>query len=74
MHPDKSIRKGRNIYEATVEECQYSGAVVRYYLRLGDTLTVKVDEKNLSGLLYQPGETVTLEIPPDDCFVLPVED
>lgn len=64
----------RNVYDATVEDHDYLGAVVRYYLRLGDTLTVKVDENNVSGVRYRPGETVTLEIPPDDCFVLPVED
>ena len=64
----------RNVYDATVEDHDYLGAVVRYYLRLGDALTVKVDEKNVSGVRYRPGETVALEIPPDDCFVLPVED
>jgi hypothetical protein len=46
--------------------------VVRYYLRLGDGLMVKADEHNVSGIRYRSGETVSVEIPPDDCFVLPV--
>jgi ABC-type Fe3+/spermidine/putrescine transport system ATPase subunit len=62
----------RNVYDATVEDHDYLGAVVRYYLRLGDGLLVKVDEHNVSGVRYRSGETVTVEIPPDDCFVLPV--
>ena len=62
----------RNVYDATVEDHDYLGAVVRYYLRLGDGLLVKVDEHNVSGIRYRSGETVTVEIPPDDCFVLPV--
>jgi ABC-type Fe3+/spermidine/putrescine transport system ATPase subunit len=61
----------RNVYDATVEDHDYLGAVVRYYLRLGDGLLVKVDEHNVSGVRYRSGETVTVEIPPDDCFVLP---
>jgi spermidine/putrescine ABC transporter ATP-binding subunit len=64
----------RNVCEATVEEHEYLGSVVRYYLRLGDGLIVKVDEHNVSGVRYRPGEEVTVEIPPDDCFVLPVAD
>jgi ABC-type Fe3+/spermidine/putrescine transport system ATPase subunit len=64
----------RNVYDATVEDCHYLGGIVRYYLRLGDALAVKVDEKNVSGVLYRPGEKVALEIPPEDCFVLPLED
>jgi hypothetical protein len=39
---------------------------------LGETLTVKVDEANVSGVLYRRGDEVTVEIPADDCFVLPV--
>ncbi len=65
---------GMNVYNATIQEYDYLGSVVRYYLRLGNALTVKVDEKNVSGVLYRPGETVVVEIPPRDCFVLPVED
>jgi ABC-type Fe3+/spermidine/putrescine transport system ATPase subunit len=64
----------RNVYDATVQEHDYLGAVVRYYLRLGDGLIVKADEHNVSGVRYRPGEEVTVEIPPDDCFVLPVAD
>jgi spermidine/putrescine transport system ATP-binding protein len=64
---------GTNAYDATIEEYDYLGSVVRYYLRLGNALTVKVDEKNVSGVLYRPGEAVVVEIPPQDCFVLPVE-
>ena len=64
----------RNVYDATVEEHDYLGAVVRYYLRLGEGLIVKVDEHNVAGLRYRPGEAVTVEIPPDDCFVLPAAD
>ena len=64
----------RNVYDATIEDHDYLGAVVRYYLRLGDGLMVKVDEHNVSGVRYRSGETVTVEIPPDDCFVLPVAD
>jgi spermidine/putrescine ABC transporter ATP-binding subunit len=69
-----SAQNPRNVYDATVEDHDYLGAVVRYYVRLGDAVTVKVDEKNVSGVRYRPGETVALEIPPDDCFVLPVDD
>jgi spermidine/putrescine ABC transporter ATP-binding subunit len=69
--PEDSDRK--NVCDATVEDYHYLGSVVRYYLRLGDGLAVKVDEKNVSGVLHQPGERVSLEIPPGDCFVLPVE-
>jgi spermidine/putrescine ABC transporter ATP-binding subunit len=64
---------GMNAYDATIEEYDYLGSVVRYYLRLGNALTVKVDEKNVSGVLYRPGEAVVVEIPAQDCFVLPVE-
>jgi spermidine/putrescine ABC transporter ATP-binding subunit len=64
---------GTNAYDATIEEYDYLGSVVRYYLRLGDALTVKVDEKNVSGVEYRRGEPVVVEIPPQDCFVLPVE-
>jgi spermidine/putrescine ABC transporter ATP-binding subunit len=67
-----SPRDKRNVYDAIVEEHDYLGAVVRYYLRLGETLTVKVDEANVSGMLYRRGDEVTVEIPADDCFVLPV--
>ena len=75
IHP-RGVARGdkRNVYEAVVVEHDYLGAVVRYYLRLGETLTVKVDEKNVSGVLYRPGDEVAVEIPPDDCFVLPVGD
>ena len=62
----------RNLYAARVEDHDYLGAVVRYYLRLGDGLVVKADEHNVSGIRYRSGETVSVEIPPDDCFVLPV--
>jgi len=62
----------RNFYAAKVEDHDYLGAVVRYYLRLGDGLMVKADEHNVSGIRYRSGETVSVEIPPDDCFVLPV--
>jgi spermidine/putrescine ABC transporter ATP-binding subunit len=64
----------RNRYDATIEDHDYLGAVVRYYLRLGDGLTVKVDEHNVSGVRYRSGDAVTVEIPPDDCFVVPVAD
>jgi len=64
----------RNVYAATVEHHDYLGAVVRYYLRLADELIVKVDEHNVSGVRYRTGEEVRVEIPPDDCFVLPVVD
>ncbi len=64
----------RNVYDATVEHHDYLGAVVRYYLRLGDGLIIKVDEHNVSGVRYRPGEEVSVEIPPDDCFVLPLAD
>jgi len=64
----------RNVYDATVEHQDYLGAVVRYYLQLEDGLIVKVDEHNVPGVRYRPGEKVTVEIPPDDCFVLPVAD
>ena len=67
VHPEHA----RNVYDAVVEDHDYLGAVVRYYVRVGGTVTVKVDEKNVSGVLYQPGEKVVVEIPPDDCFVLP---
>src|SRR5689334_22726663 len=63
-----------NVYEATVEDHDYLGAVVRYYLRLADGLSVKVDEHNVAGIRHRSGEAVALEIPPDDCFVLPRRD
>jgi hypothetical protein len=62
------------VYEATVEDHDYLGAVVRYYLRLADGLSVKVDEHNVAGIRHRSGEAVALEIPPDDCFVLPRRD
>jgi spermidine/putrescine ABC transporter ATP-binding subunit len=65
---------GTNVYDATIEESDYLGSVVRYHLRLGGALTVKVDERNVAGVLYRPGEAVVVEIPPRDCLVLPVED
>jgi ABC-type Fe3+/spermidine/putrescine transport system ATPase subunit len=75
IHPRGVSRADkRNVYDAVVEDHDYLGAVVRYYLRLGETLTVKVDETNASGVLYRPGDEVAVEIPPDDCFVLPVGD
>src|SRR5262245_9388591 len=69
--PGAPPANARNAYAATVAEHEYLGAVVRYYLRVGDATIVKVDEQNLSGVLYRPGEDVTVIIPPDDCFVLP---
>jgi spermidine/putrescine ABC transporter ATP-binding subunit len=76
MHRERESQgngDGANAYDATIEEYDYLGSVVRYYLRLGNALTLKVDEKNISGVLYRPGEAVVVEIPPHDCFVLPVE-
>jgi spermidine/putrescine ABC transporter ATP-binding subunit len=68
-HADGERRQ--NVYDAIVEDHDYLGAVVRYYVRLGDGVTVKVDEHNVSGVRYRSGEAVTVEIPSDDCFVLP---
>jgi spermidine/putrescine transport system ATP-binding protein len=45
----------RNVYAATVENHDYLGAVVQYYLRLDDGLIIKVDEHNVSGVRYRPG-------------------
>jgi ABC-type Fe3+/spermidine/putrescine transport system ATPase subunit len=73
QRPGVSPPPTRNVYEAIIEDHDYLGAVVRYYVRVGGTVTVKVDENN-SGVLYQPGDKVVVEIPPDDCFVLPVGD
>jgi hypothetical protein len=72
LHDAMSPRDKRKVYDTIVEEHDYRGAVVRYCLRLGETLTVKVDEANVSGVLYRRGDEVAVEIAPDDCFVLPV--
>jgi ABC-type Fe3+/spermidine/putrescine transport system ATPase subunit len=75
IQPGGGGREGKpNAYAATVEAHDYLGAVVRYYLRLGDGPIVKVDEHNVAGVRYQPGEDVSVEIPPEDCFVLPAAD
>ncbi|HXH07257.1 MAG TPA: ABC transporter ATP-binding protein [Vicinamibacterales bacterium] len=74
IHPRGVSRSDkRNVYDAVVLDHDYLGAVVRYYLRLGETLTVKVDEPNVSRLLHRRGDEVAVGIPPDDCFVLPVD-
>jgi spermidine/putrescine ABC transporter ATP-binding subunit len=72
--PGTAAQDARSLYEAIVEDHDYLGAVVRYYVRVGNAVTVKVDEKNVAGVRYQPGEAVLVEIPPEDCFVLPVGD
>jgi spermidine/putrescine ABC transporter ATP-binding subunit len=75
IHPRGVSRSDkRNVYHAVVIEHDYLGAIVRYYLHLGGTLTVKVDEQNVSGVVYRHNDEVAVEIPPDDCFVLPVGD
>jgi iron(III) transport system ATP-binding protein len=72
IHPRGVSRDDtRNVYDAVVVDHDYLGGVVRYYLRLGETLTVKVDAANASGVLHRAGDEVAVEIPPDDCFVLP---
>ena len=74
IHPDGAGREAqRNVYAARVEDHDYLGAVVRYYLRLGDGLMVKADEHNVSGIRYRSGETVSVEIPPDVHRVIQTE-
>ena len=51
--------------EGVIENREYYGLYIKYYIRCAGQ-TVKVIEKNDGISIYEPGETVTLGIHPDD--------
>ena len=51
--------------EGVIENREYYGLYIKYYVRCAGQ-TVKVIEKNDGISIYEPGETVTLGIHPDD--------
>ena len=65
LHVDAEVKEGQLGVEGVVSMREYYGLYIKYYIRLGSQ-TVKVIEKNDGINIYEPGDSVTVGIHPQD--------
>jgi hypothetical protein len=65
------IGPGENSFEATIERAMYLGTHVRVWAHAGD---VQLQFTAPPGVRYEGDQSVTLKLPKDQAWVVPVED
>lgn len=61
----------KNIVQAVVEAVDYQGQLARYFVRIGDTQLQAINM--ITGRPFQAGDTVNVQLAPNECSALPVK-
>lgn len=65
LHVNVAPRGGELTLDGTVENCEYYGLYIKYYIHIGSQ-TLKVIEKNDGVNIYEPGQQVKVVLNPGD--------
>ena len=65
LHVNVAPRGGEIALDGTVENCEYYGLYIKYYIHVG-TQSLKVIEKNDGVNIYDPGQRVKVILNPND--------
>ena len=65
LHVNVAPRSGEIALDGTVENCEYYGLYIKYYIHVG-TQSLKVIEKNDGVNIYDPGQRVKVILNPND--------
>lgn len=60
-----------NCAQAVVEAVDYQGQLARYFVRIGDTQLQAINM--ITGRLFLAGETVNVQLAPNECSALPLK-
>ena len=72
IHVNVPPKAGDMTFEGVVEQMEYYGLYIKYYINLGSEV-IKVIEKNDGGNIYEAGETVTAVMNPKDIMAYPAD-
>ena len=70
LHVNEPVTQGVLGIQGTVESREYYGLYIKYYIYVGSQI-LKVIEKNDGVRIYEPGETVTVNLNPADLMSYP---
>lgn len=72
IHVNVPPKGGDMTFEGVVEQMEYYGLYIKYYINLGSEV-IKVIEKNDGVNIYEAGETVTAVMNPKDIMAYPAD-
>ena len=72
IHVNVPPKAGDMTFEGVVEQMEYYGLYIKYYINLGSDV-IKVIEKNDGVNIYEAGETVTAVMNPKDIMAYPAD-
>ena len=72
IHVNVPPKAGDMTFEGVVEQMEYYGLYIKYYINLGSEV-IKVIEKNDGVNIYEAGETVTAVMHPTDIMAYPAD-
>ena len=72
IHVNVPPKAGDMTFEGVVEQMEYYGLYIKYYINLGSEV-IKVIEKNDGVNIYEAGETVTAFMNPKDIMAYPAD-
>lgn len=72
IHVNVPPKAGDMSFEGVVEQMEYYGLYIKYYINLGSEV-IKVIEKNDGVNIYEAGETVTAVMNPKDIMAYPAD-
>ena len=72
IHVNVPPKAGDMTFEGVVEQMEYYGLYIKYYINLGSEV-IKVIEKNDGANIYEAGETVTAVMNPKDIMAYPAD-
>ncbi len=72
IHVNVPPKAGDMTFEGVVEQMEYYGLYIKYYINLGSEV-IKVIEKNDGVNIYKAGETVTAVMNPKDIMAYPAD-
>lgn len=72
IHVNVPPKTGDMTFEGVVEQMEYYGLYIKYYINLGSEV-IKVIEKNDGVNIYEAGETVTAVMNPKDIMAYPAD-
>lgn len=72
IHVNVPPKAGDMTFEGVVEQMEYYGLYIKYYINLGSEV-IKVIEKNDGVNIYEAGETVTAVMNPKDIMAYPAD-
>ncbi len=73
IHVNVPPKEGDMTFEGVVEQMEYYGLYIKYYINLGSEV-IKVIEKNDGVNIYEAGETVTAVMNPRDVMAYPADE